>query len=44
MTSGLETERDYSGRKASDTQNKKTDKGNKKRKAGKVKRQQKIGK
>jgi len=39
MTSGLETEWDYSGRKGRDEQNKKIDKANKKRKKGKVKKE-----
>jgi len=37
MTSGLETEPNYSGRKGRDGQNKKTDKVNKKRKREKEK-------
>jgi len=38
MTSGLEMEWDYSGRKGRDGQQKKTDTVNKKRKKGKVKK------
>ena len=37
-TSGLEREWDYSGRKGSDGQKKKTSKANEKRKKGKVKK------
>jgi len=44
MTSGLETEWDYSGRKGRDGQKKKTGKANEKRKKGKSKKEQKIWK
>jgi len=44
MTSGLETEWDYSGRKRSDGQKKKIGKANEKRKKGKVKKEQKMRK
>jgi len=39
MTSGLETEWDYSGRKRRDGQKKKISKANEKKKKGKVKKQ-----
>jgi len=44
MTSSLETEWDYSGRKGRDGQKKKIGTVNKKRKRGKVKREQKMRK
>jgi len=44
MTSGLETERDFSGRKGRDGQMKKISKVNEKRKRGKSKNEQKMRK